>query len=396
MMILSNSWAQHIRDASTKDANANMKAITDALKPGLTLEQRINALTKDIDMTILIAGQNTIVQSHSWSRFGGTRSMPNLMVTCLIKMGPRAIAIIVNHYQATEYTWVRTPSKTKTTTCKKIQELEELVREIASASAPNTNAAEPTAGENTTQTNQEGETADTETTGDEPTATGRGRRRPSTTATMATQRRGNTSGNTQPRPTQCTKLVENKITPTFIMAPFLCNAILSETSTNPLHLIVSMREAAVFFDTNHWGQPAFANVSAKDHAATFATWAFTVHAGQVTKVCQTIAPDNTELQNYSNRCHKTCIHGQVNKPQSDPEQRNNNMEVFKHLSEGLKRMGEATLSQKGRDIFEREGRGKGERQNQGHAPVNLSHDLNGLHHHGRPHWRILRFIQGFL
>jgi hypothetical protein len=45
MAILSNSWAQHLKNlASINVANRNMKALTDALTPAITLAQRINAL----------------------------------------------------------------------------------------------------------------------------------------------------------------------------------------------------------------------------------------------------------------------------------------------------------------------------------------------------------------
>jgi hypothetical protein len=76
MTILSNSWAQHLKNLTGIDeANTNMKAFTHALTPSMTLDQRINALTKEINAAILIAGQNnTILRTHSWAKFGGMRS----------------------------------------------------------------------------------------------------------------------------------------------------------------------------------------------------------------------------------------------------------------------------------------------------------------------------------
>ncbi len=93
------------------------------------------------------------------------------------------------------------------------------------------------------------------------------------------------------------------MTPCFIPAPFLRNAIFTEKSAEPLKLIITAKEAATFYDTSHRRVPSFENVSAKEHASAFSAWAFAVHLGQLTEVRQIIAPDDNKIQMFSDKCH---------------------------------------------------------------------------------------------
>jgi hypothetical protein len=62
MTILSNSWAQHLKNlAGIKEGNSNMMAFTHAITPTMTLDQRINALTKEIDAAVLLAKPNNTI-----------------------------------------------------------------------------------------------------------------------------------------------------------------------------------------------------------------------------------------------------------------------------------------------------------------------------------------------
>jgi hypothetical protein len=92
------------------------------------------------------------------------------------------------------------------------------------------------------------------------------------------------------------------------VAPFLCDAIFADKSTNPLNLILLAKEVATFFDTNHQGVAQFNNMSAMDHTTAFSIWAFAIHLGQVSKVCHTLTPDNSEMQSFCDKRHRTCIH----------------------------------------------------------------------------------------
>jgi hypothetical protein len=53
-----------------------------------TIPEQVNALVEDVDAGILLIGpQNSILRTHSWKRFGGTRSRPDYNIFCLIGTG---------------------------------------------------------------------------------------------------------------------------------------------------------------------------------------------------------------------------------------------------------------------------------------------------------------------
>jgi hypothetical protein len=133
MTILSNSWAQQLKNlAGINKANLNMKAFTHALAPTTTLDHRINALTKEIDAVILLAGPNhMILQTHSWAKFGGTQLQLTLSIFCLVGMGSWAFPVIINHTHAIASATITTPLGRKITTCTIIQELQNLARTVA-------------------------------------------------------------------------------------------------------------------------------------------------------------------------------------------------------------------------------------------------------------------------
>jgi hypothetical protein len=99
MAILSNSWAQHFRSITVNnEANKNMRAFTDAFAPTKTLAKRVNTLVKEVDSAVFLVGMSgTVLQTHSWLKFGGTHFCPNFFIASLIGMGPRASAVIMNH-----------------------------------------------------------------------------------------------------------------------------------------------------------------------------------------------------------------------------------------------------------------------------------------------------------
>ncbi len=89
-----------------------------------------------------------------------------------------------------------------------------------------------------------------------------------------------------------------EVTLTFVMAPFLSNAIFEESSSNAFELIVLAWEAASKFDICHSSMAKFANVSTIDHANAFANYVLAIHLGQLDKARYTINPNNNELQNF--------------------------------------------------------------------------------------------------
>jgi hypothetical protein len=125
MAILSNGWAQHFRSIIRNvDANKNMRAFTNAFAPATTLAKRVNAIVKEVDAAVLLVGPcGTVLQMHSWAKFGGTRLHPNFIVGSLIGMGPRASAGVINHGTAIASSTVTIPAATEIANCGRIEKL---------------------------------------------------------------------------------------------------------------------------------------------------------------------------------------------------------------------------------------------------------------------------------
>ncbi len=94
MAIFSNGWAQHFKSIANDKANKNMMVFTQVFAPTTTLAKRVNALVEEIDTAVLLVRLNdTVLRTHSLTKFGRMRSHPNVIVGSLIGMGPRAIAV---------------------------------------------------------------------------------------------------------------------------------------------------------------------------------------------------------------------------------------------------------------------------------------------------------------
>ncbi len=173
MSILSNSWAQHLRDlASNDEGNKNMEAFTRALEPHKTYDQKINALTKEINAVVLIVGPyNTIVQSHSWTKFGGTRSQQNTTISCLIGTGAQAIAVTIDHNHAIKGAQTKLPTRNSIDKCKTIDELKDFAAATLRATEPPSttpNKNEDATANETTITNNDGDNRPDNNTGRQP------------------------------------------------------------------------------------------------------------------------------------------------------------------------------------------------------------------------------------
>ena len=349
MAILSNSWTQHLKSrAGNDEANKNMKAFSEALAPATTVAERVAALVEEINAAALLAGPDgTVLRTHSWTKFGGTRSCASATVACLVGTGSRANVVIVDCSRAVVATIVSIPREIDITSCVAVQDLEDLATRAMAATAtpvpaaanstamptppttaaPTSTPATPTP--RTTQSqNAQANTAGTGTAAPAPQANGRGGRRQRTSFFPAAAT------------TQATTAWNLELTSAFLMAPFLSNALFDERSVYPLELIILAREAAVNFDNRHRGVAGFGNTSATDHTSAFANWAFALHLGKLNEVRYTIDPDDDELRTFAESRHQNCILAPLGRTSNAPTLGNNN-DVLKNLSEGLKRMGVA-------------------------------------------------------
>ena len=337
MAILSNSWAQHLRSqAGGEEANKNMKAFTEAFAPTTTLAERVTALVEEIDAAALLAGPDgAVLRTHSWTKFGGTRSRANTTVACLIGTGSRANVVIVDCNRVVVTTSVSIPSEIDIAGCLTVQDLEDL----ATRATGTTTTPAPAAANQAATPTPPATAPPTPTT-----RTTRSRNAAATAAAAAPAPqanggvgRGQGASSAAAAAAQATTV---ELTSAFLMAPFLSDALFDEKSTQPLELIILAREAAVDFDNRHQGVAGFGNVSAIDHAKAFANWAFALHLEKLNEARYTIDPDNDELRTFTEARHQNCILAPLGSASNVPTTGNNN-EVLKNLSEGLKRMGEA-------------------------------------------------------
>ena len=128
MAILSNSWAEHLKNfAGSKDANKNMKAYTDALPSSKTILEMVDALVEDAHAGILLVGpKNSILQIHSWKKIGGTRTRPDYGVWCMIGSGPTGQGVEVDITFVTSASPVSIASATEIANCRTILDFEGL------------------------------------------------------------------------------------------------------------------------------------------------------------------------------------------------------------------------------------------------------------------------------
>jgi hypothetical protein len=70
----------------------------------------------------LVGTSGTVLQMHSWSKFGETHFHPNFITASLIGSGPRVSVVIINHNAVVALT-VTIPAATEVAKCKSIGEL---------------------------------------------------------------------------------------------------------------------------------------------------------------------------------------------------------------------------------------------------------------------------------
>ena len=373
MAILSNSWAEHLKNiAGNDDANKNMKAYTDALPSSKTRSEMIDALVEEVDTGILLVGpKNSILRTHSWKKFGGTRSRPVYSVGCLIGSGPTGQGVEVDIASATSTSTISIASATEISNCKTVLDFEnlginvsetDLEEEVERQDEPNEEAhqenrprrsnRQSSGGEAGQATINQAEAAATARTSNTTATRVRGGSRSNRSNTRRSQGQGGRgSGNrrssregaaetTNAVPTGQPTTQTIEMPSVFIMAPFLCNAIFEERSSDPLQLIIAAREAATEFDARHRDAVGFEEVSAANHVEAFTNWALATHLGKLTEARVSPNPDNIELQRWADTRNRVCILPTINTAESGISQGVNN-DTFKILGEGLKRMGEA-------------------------------------------------------
>ena len=87
----------------------------------------VDALVEDVDARILLVGpKNSILQTYSWKKFGGTRTRPDYGVWCLIGSGPTGQGVEVDIASVTSASPVSIASATEISSCRTILNFEGL------------------------------------------------------------------------------------------------------------------------------------------------------------------------------------------------------------------------------------------------------------------------------
>jgi hypothetical protein len=82
---------------NNEDGNRNMAAFSSILEAGSSQEEKLRSLVEEIDTIILAANaSNKIMILHSPKNIGGTRSMPDSKVVCMLGLGAHATHVLVN------------------------------------------------------------------------------------------------------------------------------------------------------------------------------------------------------------------------------------------------------------------------------------------------------------
>jgi hypothetical protein len=111
--------------------------------------------------------------------------------------------------------------------------------------------------------------------------------------------------------------------------------------SNPLELILAVKQASINFDNSHSSVEGFANVDATVQAKRFSLWAFAVFKGYIEESRFDINPDNEELQKHCNKRHAKCIMPSLTSVASAQTSMTNQVSVLQQLGVGLNQMGEA-------------------------------------------------------
>jgi hypothetical protein len=92
------TWAEWFTSHTSNDAeNKNLQAFSDILSAGVSNEAKLRDLVDEIDSVILGADPNkNIMIFHSPKNYGGTRSRPELKVSCMLGLGARATPVLLD------------------------------------------------------------------------------------------------------------------------------------------------------------------------------------------------------------------------------------------------------------------------------------------------------------
>jgi hypothetical protein len=137
-MQLCNSWQACLCSISKANlANKNFGAFISAMAEKNLKNDKITALTEDLDSIIMVAdNRNRVKFIHSCKKFGGSCIKSATTIGGLIGQGARAFPIIINKDNAMSSTSVKIPTTSKIWACKNTEQLKNLLSDIAGGTPP--------------------------------------------------------------------------------------------------------------------------------------------------------------------------------------------------------------------------------------------------------------------
>ncbi len=111
--------------------------------------------------------------------------------------------------------------------------------------------------------------------------------------------------------------------------------------SDPLELILAVKQAAIDFNNTHSAMMGFKNVNATIQAKRFTVWAYAVFKDYIDKASFKIEPDNDELQIFLDERHSKCILPSLASLSSAPTSTSDHSRILKKLRAGLNQMSKA-------------------------------------------------------
>ena len=122
------TWANWFVNHPSNDAgNRNLPAFSNTLDANFSNEAKLKDLVEDIDTVILAADANkNVALFHSLKNFGGTRTRPDDKVACLIGLGNKATAVLLDLNSAFQSIRIRVPGVLELAACNSAEDVANL------------------------------------------------------------------------------------------------------------------------------------------------------------------------------------------------------------------------------------------------------------------------------
>ena len=225
---------------------------------------------------------------HGVKSVGGNFETPIARILGHVGTNTRAIAGVVNHEVGASMVTLTIPNKAERDNCTSIQEM----KNIAAASREDAAGDDDTSVASNTRGNKGNKAKDTEPEDDN--------------TSTASKKKKEKKGSKTSEPDKHVMFAA------FKPAPFLQKMIIESGASDPVEILVYVRETMMDFE-----YPTDSIESDyRDHVDSIEVWCYGVMGNQVPKVGIQINPFDVEICKYSDEYHRTCLGNEVTGPAS--------------------------------------------------------------------------------